>query len=60
MNIDNPDLAIYTQLILFIVANILLLVIAGWLWRQGNHEIWYKLEEKYSRKENVRSAREDY
>jgi len=37
----------YVQLILFIVANLLLLAIAGWLWRQGDHEIWNRLEEKY-------------
>ena len=37
------------QLILFIISNLLLLAIAGWLWRQGDHKIWYKLEEKYRR-----------
>ena len=51
MNIDNPNLAIYIQLILFIIANIILLAIARWLWKLGDHEIWYRLEEKYRREE---------
>ena len=37
------------QLILFIAENLILLAIAVWLWRQGDHKIWYRLEERYRR-----------